>query len=71
MSKTSRFTGKSRTRIEDGGSGIKNRGSGIKDRLRNLEKKVNKQIVNRGDVGRRLTINFTKHNPARCTEHKI
>ena len=43
MSKTSRFTGKSGARIEDGGSGIKNRRTGIKDRLKNLENKVNKE----------------------------
>ena len=49
-------------KMEDGGSRIG-------DRLKKLENKRKKEIVDRGDVGRRLQINFTKHNPARCDEH--
>ena len=49
-------------RMEDGGSRIG-------DRLKKLENIRKKEIVDRGDVGRRLLINFTKHNPARCDEH--
>ena len=41
----------------------------IGDRLKKLENIRKKEIVDRGDVGRRLQINFTKHNPARCDEH--
>ena len=41
------------------------RESGIEDRLK---KKWKKKIVDRGDVGRRLYINFKEHNPAHCTE---
>ena len=47
MSRTLRVSGKSEARIE-------NRESGIEDRLKNLENKRNKKIVDRGDVGRRL-----------------
>ena len=60
--KTSRFTGKSGSRIGDGESGIE-------DHFK--KKKIQKQIVDRGDVGHRLYIYFTEHNPVRCTEHLI
>ena len=44
---------------------MENRGS-VKKKLENKRKK---EIVDRGDVGRRLQINFTKHNRARSDEH--
>ena len=63
MSKTLRFTGKSGSRIED--REIRDRGS-VKTNLK--IKQINKSWIS-GDVGRRLSINFTEHNPVRCTEH--
>ena len=46
---------------------MENRGS----RITLKKKQIKKQIVDRGDVGHRLQIYFTEHNPVRCTEHLI
>ena len=48
-----------KTRMEDGGSGIENQGS-VKKKLEN---KRNKEIVDRGDVDRRLQINSQNVTP--------
>ena len=63
MRKTSRFTGKSGSRIEN--REIRDRGS-VKKNLK--IKYINKSWIS-GDVGHRLWINFTEHNLVRSTEH--
>ena len=47
----------------------KNRGSGIKERLKNLKIKYIHKSWIVVMWATKLQINFTKHNPAGCTEH--
>ena len=42
---------------------MEDRGSRIRDRLKKLENKRNKEIVDRGDVDRRLQINSQNVTP--------